>query len=278
MDSTSHAILLAQVRKLEEALSSIRADLQGVTDCKGRCEQLDSLHDTVSHMPVTACIFTVAFMSCGLMVFLSSGSNCDCASSDCLPDICAGQKGASGSAVWQRAGGHEAVRFFDAVAFHSVCEQLGPAGLTRCSREENSGQLVTSDWGDATKAKWRDNHAECPASHWAVRLVGGGKHVMSGGALIWHNIDHSGAPSLTLGFLFFFFSFPLIRMSSWLCRMLWSSTLRTALALWITLWSLEVQYRNHACNSDGLRGTLTKQCGFGYELMLQSVNVLMDQF
>lgn len=49
MDSASHATLLAQVRKLEEALSSIRADLQGVTGCKGRCEQLDSLHDTVSH-------------------------------------------------------------------------------------------------------------------------------------------------------------------------------------------------------------------------------------
>ncbi|XP_053094792.1 SUN domain-containing protein 1 isoform X12 [Pangasianodon hypophthalmus] len=48
MDSASHATLLAQVRKLEEALSSIRADLQGVNGCKGRCEQLDSLHDTIS--------------------------------------------------------------------------------------------------------------------------------------------------------------------------------------------------------------------------------------
>ncbi|KAK3529341.1 hypothetical protein QTP70_029141 [Hemibagrus guttatus] len=44
----AHATLLAQVRKLEEALSSIRADLRGVTGCKGRCEQLDSLHDTIS--------------------------------------------------------------------------------------------------------------------------------------------------------------------------------------------------------------------------------------
>ncbi|XP_053367617.1 SUN domain-containing protein 1 isoform X7 [Clarias gariepinus] len=48
MDSASHATLLAQVRKLEDALSSIRADLQGVKGCKGRCEQLDSLHDTIS--------------------------------------------------------------------------------------------------------------------------------------------------------------------------------------------------------------------------------------
>ncbi|XP_060718015.1 SUN domain-containing protein 1 isoform X8 [Tachysurus vachellii] len=48
MDSVPHAALLAQVRKLEEALSSIRADLRGVTACTGRCEQLDSLHDTIS--------------------------------------------------------------------------------------------------------------------------------------------------------------------------------------------------------------------------------------
>ncbi|KAM9461938.1 SUN domain-containing protein 1 isoform 2-T2 [Clarias gariepinus] len=48
MDSASHATLLAQVRKLEDALSSIRTDLQGVKGCKGRCEQLDSLHDTIS--------------------------------------------------------------------------------------------------------------------------------------------------------------------------------------------------------------------------------------
>ncbi|XP_053495499.1 SUN domain-containing protein 1 isoform X2 [Ictalurus furcatus] len=48
MDSASHLTLLAQVRKLEEALSDIRADLQGVTGCTGRCGQLDSLHDTIS--------------------------------------------------------------------------------------------------------------------------------------------------------------------------------------------------------------------------------------
>ncbi|XP_058262003.1 SUN domain-containing protein 1 isoform X6 [Hemibagrus wyckioides] len=48
IDRTAHASLLAQVRKLEESLSSIRADLRGVSGCKGRCEQLDSLHDTIS--------------------------------------------------------------------------------------------------------------------------------------------------------------------------------------------------------------------------------------
>ncbi|XP_072523838.1 SUN domain-containing protein 1 isoform X2 [Salminus brasiliensis] len=46
--SASHATLLAEVRRLEESLGSIKSDLQGVMLCKGRCEQLDSLHNTVS--------------------------------------------------------------------------------------------------------------------------------------------------------------------------------------------------------------------------------------
>ncbi|XP_036428191.1 SUN domain-containing protein 1 isoform X8 [Colossoma macropomum] len=48
VDDASHLTLLAEVRRLEEALESIRTDLQGMMGCKGRCEQLDSLHDTVS--------------------------------------------------------------------------------------------------------------------------------------------------------------------------------------------------------------------------------------
>ena len=48
VDDASRLTLLAEVRRLEEALESIRTDLQGVMGCKGRCEQLDSLHDTVS--------------------------------------------------------------------------------------------------------------------------------------------------------------------------------------------------------------------------------------
>ncbi|KAL7869795.1 hypothetical protein AOLI_G00137830 [Acnodon oligacanthus] len=48
VDDASRLALLAEVRRLEEALESIRTDLQGVMGCKGRCEQLDSLLDTVS--------------------------------------------------------------------------------------------------------------------------------------------------------------------------------------------------------------------------------------
>ncbi|KAI4889281.1 hypothetical protein NFI96_010830 [Prochilodus magdalenae] len=46
VDEAAHATLLAEVRRLEESLGSIRTDLQGVMGCKGRCEQLDSLHHT----------------------------------------------------------------------------------------------------------------------------------------------------------------------------------------------------------------------------------------
>uniref|UniRef100_A0A8B9KDU5 Zgc:152977 n=1 Tax=Astyanax mexicanus TaxID=7994 RepID=A0A8B9KDU5_ASTMX len=47
-DEASYLALLAEVRRLEEALGGIKTDLQGVMGCKGRCEHLDSLHDTVS--------------------------------------------------------------------------------------------------------------------------------------------------------------------------------------------------------------------------------------
>uniref|UniRef100_A0A3B3ZBJ9 SUN domain-containing protein n=1 Tax=Periophthalmus magnuspinnatus TaxID=409849 RepID=A0A3B3ZBJ9_9GOBI len=42
-----HAALLAQVKRLESELGRIRDDLQGVIGCKGKCEQLDTLQETV---------------------------------------------------------------------------------------------------------------------------------------------------------------------------------------------------------------------------------------
>ncbi|XP_035260720.1 SUN domain-containing protein 1-like isoform X5 [Anguilla anguilla] len=48
MDSETHSALLGQVQRLEAELARIRQDLQGVIGCQGRCDQLDSLHDTVS--------------------------------------------------------------------------------------------------------------------------------------------------------------------------------------------------------------------------------------
>ncbi|KAL4658129.1 SUN domain-containing protein 1-like isoform X3 [Arapaima gigas] len=44
----AHNILLGEVERLEAELSRIRQDLQGVMGCQGRCEQLDTLQDTVS--------------------------------------------------------------------------------------------------------------------------------------------------------------------------------------------------------------------------------------
>ncbi|XP_051522720.1 SUN domain-containing protein 1-like [Myxocyprinus asiaticus] len=45
--STSE-LLLAEVRRLEEALAHIRDDVQGLMGCRDRCEQLDSLQSSVS--------------------------------------------------------------------------------------------------------------------------------------------------------------------------------------------------------------------------------------
>ncbi|XP_029105956.1 SUN domain-containing protein 1 isoform X5 [Scleropages formosus] len=43
-----HSALLVEVQRLEAELKSIKQDLQGVMGCRGRCEQLDTLQDTVS--------------------------------------------------------------------------------------------------------------------------------------------------------------------------------------------------------------------------------------
>uniref|UniRef100_A0A1A7WKV8 Sad1 and UNC84 domain containing 1 n=1 Tax=Iconisemion striatum TaxID=60296 RepID=A0A1A7WKV8_9TELE len=43
-----HDALLAEVQKLELELSRVKGDLQGVIGCKGKCEQLDALQETIS--------------------------------------------------------------------------------------------------------------------------------------------------------------------------------------------------------------------------------------
>lgn len=43
-----HDALLAEVQRLELELGKIRQDLQGVAGCKGKCEQLGSLQETIS--------------------------------------------------------------------------------------------------------------------------------------------------------------------------------------------------------------------------------------
>ncbi|XP_041939423.1 SUN domain-containing protein 1 isoform X5 [Alosa sapidissima] len=48
VDRVSHEALLLEVQRLEAALGSIRADLQGIMGCQGRCEQLDNIQDMVS--------------------------------------------------------------------------------------------------------------------------------------------------------------------------------------------------------------------------------------
>ncbi|XP_026180608.1 SUN domain-containing protein 1 isoform X4 [Mastacembelus armatus] len=43
-----HDALLSEVHRLEVELDKIRQDLQGVVGCKGKCEQLGTLHETIS--------------------------------------------------------------------------------------------------------------------------------------------------------------------------------------------------------------------------------------
>lgn len=44
-----HDALLLEVQRLEAELGRIRGDLQGVAGCKGKCEQLDGLQETVNN-------------------------------------------------------------------------------------------------------------------------------------------------------------------------------------------------------------------------------------
>lgn len=44
-----HDALLVEVQRLEAELGKIRQDLQGVLGCKGKCEQLATLQETVSN-------------------------------------------------------------------------------------------------------------------------------------------------------------------------------------------------------------------------------------
>uniref|UniRef100_A0A9J7XTR8 Sad1 and UNC84 domain containing 1b n=1 Tax=Cyprinus carpio carpio TaxID=630221 RepID=A0A9J7XTR8_CYPCA len=43
-----HNALLSEVQRLEAELGRIRGDLQGLMGCKGKCDQLDTIHETVS--------------------------------------------------------------------------------------------------------------------------------------------------------------------------------------------------------------------------------------
>ncbi|XP_045066876.1 SUN domain-containing protein 1 isoform X5 [Coregonus clupeaformis] len=48
VDQEAHDALLAEVQRLEAELGRIRGDLQGVMGCQGKCEQLDTIQETVS--------------------------------------------------------------------------------------------------------------------------------------------------------------------------------------------------------------------------------------
>lgn len=51
-----HDALLVEVQRLEMELGKVRQDLQGVGGCKGKCEQLDTLQDTVHITDIDSCL------------------------------------------------------------------------------------------------------------------------------------------------------------------------------------------------------------------------------
>lgn len=51
-----HDALLAEVKRLELELGKIRQDLQGVVGCKGKCEQLETLQETVRNTTINSCL------------------------------------------------------------------------------------------------------------------------------------------------------------------------------------------------------------------------------
>lgn len=54
-----HDALLVEVQRLELELAGIRQDLQGVVGCKGKCEQLDTLQETVSNTNIDSCFAVI---------------------------------------------------------------------------------------------------------------------------------------------------------------------------------------------------------------------------
>lgn len=64
VDQEAHAALLAEVQRLEEELGRIRGDLQGVMGCQGKCEQLNTIQETVSMRD--NCLFTAFSIYCTL--------------------------------------------------------------------------------------------------------------------------------------------------------------------------------------------------------------------
>lgn len=52
-----HDALLAEVQRLELELGKVKQDLQGVVGCKGKCDQLNTLQDTVSNVIGLICVF-----------------------------------------------------------------------------------------------------------------------------------------------------------------------------------------------------------------------------
>lgn len=83
----THTALLSEVQRLEAELGRIRGDLQGVMGCKGKCDRLDTLHETVCSV----------FTADDVLVPLQFSLYNDLISS---PGVGTGEKGVVCSVVW----------------------------------------------------------------------------------------------------------------------------------------------------------------------------------
>ncbi|XP_032394408.1 SUN domain-containing protein 1 isoform X8 [Etheostoma spectabile] len=69
-----HDALLVEVQRLEVELGKIRQDLQGVVGCKGKCEQLDTLQETVSFSQISSQVSSQVRKELQALFFSNGGS------------------------------------------------------------------------------------------------------------------------------------------------------------------------------------------------------------
>lgn len=67
-----HDALLAEVQRLEVELGKIRQDLQGVVGCKGKCEQLTTLQETVNTTNMNLLCVILTQFALSVKIFLTS--------------------------------------------------------------------------------------------------------------------------------------------------------------------------------------------------------------
>lgn len=116
VNQEDHDALLVEVQRLEAELGKVRQDLLGVAGCKGKCEQLDTLQETVSNTNSDSCLgFTVRSTQCAFtmerchkslrfdshLVSMTFSDSLCFIFPDISPGVLPGAQGVAGSVLWQ---------------------------------------------------------------------------------------------------------------------------------------------------------------------------------